>query len=187
MRLSKRISFVRDGNVVLRDHSTPMINHGGYTNGRHMGGCAQLAFIFFPDSVTVPLLQYLLFHDTYEQITGDVNGWAKGKYPALGVATQEIEDDLDRKWEFLPTVTYEVDEPGFTECEYHIFHFIDKVDHLMVLSEQRKMGNRADRLELIYHRLQSIVQRQLVKLEELCILTNARALEIDVALSEYVS
>lgn len=171
LRLNQLVAS-REGNSVVRNHSTSVINQASYNVGNHSCAAAQLLYILFPDNLSLPLVQAVLFHDAASEFaTGDVVGPAKTKWPNLGAALEEIEEELQEKFKLMPQLT---------DKEQLILSLVDKLELSLYCIEQSTLGCRSKKFLYMKGRVNDSVRQLCQQLNRIDIykLVNAYAVEL---------
>jgi hypothetical protein len=146
----KRLLFAREGSAVQRNHSTATINPATYTNGHHTHGMLVILFVLFPDLASLPLVQHITFHDVYENDTGDANGGAKIRWPALKQILDQAEFELEEEYQFLNSV-------GLSSFDKKLLKYIDRFELCLYCYEQLSLGNRSPKLRTMFERVKQAV------------------------------
>lgn len=125
------LNMVRAGSRVSRFHLYPTIKP--QTVGQHTYGLIGLLHhILGFGNVSAPLNAAAFSHDLSEGRNGDMPGNIKGD-TALGRAMKEADRDFEREYGLEVNITY---------WEYDLLKLCDRLDCMLTVIEEMKMGNQ---------------------------------------------
>ncbi len=127
-----RINFMRRGGNVKRFHTFPII--GEQTNGHHQYNVLSLLLILHPNP-SMELVQYVLWHDTAEDIFGDV--------PAtMANYNRELYDGYNQAQDTVLTEVMEYPVDNLSQEDRYWFECLDKLEAYLFAKEQLSLGNQ---------------------------------------------
>lgn len=131
MKLSDRIVFVREAGAIERCHTWPKSQP--YRNGQHSWGVCVILRLLWPDDQH--LMDFALFHDIPELMTGDV--------PSPAIARLGIQEPLKREDRRIMKALRLPDEHALGVEDWQKLRAADSLDLWLWAWDEEAMGNRA--------------------------------------------
>jgi len=131
MKLSDRVRIIREAGAVERCHVWPKTQP--YRNGQHSWGVCVLLRLLWPDDQH--LLDFALFHDVPELITGDV--------PSPAIGRLGIQEPLKREDRRIMSALRLPDEHALGPDDWAKLRAADSLDLWLWAWDEEAMGNKA--------------------------------------------
>lgn len=126
-----RFCELRQAGRVQRCHNRP--HHGSYSIAEHVAQCLHILFSFHPNP-SIGLIKAITYHDHAEYWTGDIPANAKWAWPALAMASQNAEHEVNERLD-IPHVD------GLSEHDHLWLVRVDSAELALWCIDQIDLGN----------------------------------------------
>ena len=128
----ERLKKIREGGYVSRYHTFQLI--GGQSVAEHTFGVLCILFqLYGTTGIGMNLVVGALYHDVIEKETGDIPRTAKDKFPYIGAAIEEAEQDVHLRWNTKIDLSNE---------QRRRLKFADTVEGALFCIDQIRLGNK---------------------------------------------